>query len=164
VAVHVVDCAVILAWALEENGPDTSLAALERLATHGAVVPGLWPLEIGNALLTALRQKRLTPQRFDILANIKELRVDVDRRTNDFALTRILSLARRHNLITYDATYLELAARSGLALATYDRELADAANCRPYVVRVAQHEGLHLGLKLACALTSHYCNCTLPVR
>jgi predicted nucleic acid-binding protein len=36
-------------------------------------------------------------------------------------------LARAHRLTFYDAAYLELAKREGLALATFDRELLVAA-------------------------------------
>jgi predicted nucleic acid-binding protein len=137
-AIVVVDCAAILAWALEEQTPETSLPVLERVASHGAIVPGIWPLEIGNALIIALRQRRLTSERFDkVLANIKELRIEMDKQTNHFAFSRILSLARRHRLTTYDAAYLELAARSGLPLATYDRELAVAANDEGVLVLAA---------------------------
>lgn len=83
----------------------------------------------------AVRQKRLNSDRLDkVLANIKELKIDVDKRTNEFAWTRILSLARRHDLTTYDASYLELAARGGLALATYDRDLAEAAKSEGVLV------------------------------
>ena len=41
--------------------------------------------------------------------------------------TSIRDLARRHNLTAYDASYLELAMRSGLPLATLDRQFADVA-------------------------------------
>lgn len=37
-----------------------------------------------------------------------------------------MALARHHELSAYDATYLDLALRSGAALATFDRKLADA--------------------------------------
>jgi predicted nucleic acid-binding protein len=36
-------------------------------------------------------------------------------------------LARRHGLTVYDASYLELAQRHGVALATLDAALAEAA-------------------------------------
>jgi predicted nucleic acid-binding protein len=39
----------------------------------------------------------------------------------------VLSLARGHGLSAYDATYLELALRRGLPLATLDRRLRAAA-------------------------------------
>ena len=38
-----------------------------------------------------------------------------------------MSLARRHRLTAYDAAYLELATREGIALATLDAELERAA-------------------------------------
>jgi predicted nucleic acid-binding protein len=40
---------------------------------------------------------------------------------------RILHLMRAHHLTAYDATYLELACRLGLPLATKDRDLLVAA-------------------------------------
>jgi predicted nucleic acid-binding protein len=38
-----------------------------------------------------------------------------------------LLLARRFGLTAYDAAYLELAKRKGLPLATFDKELIEAA-------------------------------------
>jgi predicted nucleic acid-binding protein len=40
----------------------------------------------------------------------------------------VLSLARAHRLSAYDATYLELALRRGLPLATLDGKLKAAAS------------------------------------
>ena len=40
----------------------------------------------------------------------------------------MLSLARAHGLSSYDAAYLELALRRGLALATLDKKLKAAAS------------------------------------
>jgi len=42
-------------------------------------------------------------------------------------LKEILSLARKHGISTYDASYLDLAMRSGLPVATRDAALAKAA-------------------------------------
>jgi predicted nucleic acid-binding protein len=47
-------------------------------------------------------------------------------RSTEHALTDTLQLARRHNLSTYDASYLELALRDGLPLATNDADLRNA--------------------------------------
>ena len=43
------------------------------------------------------------------------------------ALASTLDLARRYHLSAYDASYLELALRAGLPLATLDADLAKAA-------------------------------------
>lgn len=39
----------------------------------------------------------------------------------------VVTLARAHNLTAYDASYLELALRRGLPLASQDRRFRDAA-------------------------------------
>lgn len=43
------------------------------------------------------------------------------------AFSRTLARARAYNLSTYDASYLELALREGLPLATLDKDLKKAA-------------------------------------
>jgi predicted nucleic acid-binding protein len=45
-----------------------------------------------------------------------------------------MRLAARHGLTVYDAAYLELALRRGLALATLDRELRAAAQTEGVVL------------------------------
>jgi predicted nucleic acid-binding protein len=50
-----------------------------------------------------------------------------DQETNDHVWDRTLELADRHNLTVYDATYLELAMRLSLPLATLDEDLRKAA-------------------------------------
>ena len=39
----------------------------------------------------------------------------------------IFALARTHNVSSYDASYLDLAMRKGLPIATLDKNLSDAA-------------------------------------
>jgi predicted nucleic acid-binding protein len=100
---------------------------LDRLVSDSALAPAIWPLEIANALRTAERRGRLQPA--DI-PRVRELLVSlpvtievVDLRN---ALGEVLDLARRLDLTAYDTTYLELAARRGLALATVDDRLRAA--------------------------------------
>lgn len=124
----VVDCSLAVTWCFEDEASPEGDALLERMQEEGAVVPALWHLEIGNVLLQAERRGRITPA--DQAARIELLRklpVDTDAETTARALTEILSLARAQRLTTYDAAYLELAARRGWPLATKDRELRDAA-------------------------------------
>jgi predicted nucleic acid-binding protein len=127
-AVLVVDGAITLAWALADELDSDSLDILERVARHGAVVPGIWSLEVGNGMLSAVRQKRIKFEQVKtILADISELPIVIDRRTHELAWGRVMSLAQRHVLTTYDAAYLELAIRTESALATLDKALAKAA-------------------------------------
>ncbi|MBJ7414832.1 MAG: type II toxin-antitoxin system VapC family toxin [Niveispirillum sp.] len=60
----------------------------------------------------------------EFLALLRDLDIEVDQSPDQAA---ILSLVRQHRLTAYDAAYLELAVRERLPLATFDRELAKAA-------------------------------------
>ena len=124
----VLDCSVAIAWCIEDEvTPETDLL-LDRAQAEGASVPGLWPLELGNVLLVAVRRGRLSAMDVTArLAIIAELPIRIDSETAARALHDILALARTERLTTYDAAYLELAMREGLPLATRDRDLARAA-------------------------------------
>ncbi len=123
----VLDASVAVAWLL----PDEVRAGLEALqdslVDEGAIVPALWPIEVGNALLVAARRGRINLKELEPLVRaIQALQIEIDTATAEHALTRTLELARQHRLTTYDATYLELAIRTGLPLATLDRDLRRA--------------------------------------
>lgn len=94
----------------------------------GIVVPSVWPYEVANALLKALRRKRLPKE--DYLAArtlLDALRPAIDDEGVRCAATRIADLALHHGLSVYDAAYLELAMRKQLALASRDAALNRAA-------------------------------------
>ena len=59
VAAVVVDCAFILAWALDEEKGDALVDVLELVSRHGGEVPRIWPAELANALLKLVRRKLL---------------------------------------------------------------------------------------------------------
>jgi predicted nucleic acid-binding protein len=61
------------------------------------------------------------------VAALGRLNIAVDDETAARALSDTLNLARRYKLSAYDATYLELALRAGLPLATLDADLLKAA-------------------------------------
>ena len=46
----VLDRSVTLAWCFEDERSDATDALLRQAAVSGAVAPGLWPLEVLNAL------------------------------------------------------------------------------------------------------------------
>jgi hypothetical protein len=49
----VLDSAMALAWILPGEGNPVTNSVLEMVTEAGALVPGLWPLEIANVLLMA---------------------------------------------------------------------------------------------------------------
>ncbi|WP_217995111.1 type II toxin-antitoxin system VapC family toxin [Methylogaea oryzae] len=62
----------------------------------------------------------------EFLGLIQQMAITADSATFAQGLGDTLQLARRYNLSAYDASYLELALREGLPLATLDSGLRDA--------------------------------------
>lgn len=92
------------------------------------MVPSLWHVELANVLLQAEKRGRLTQREVaEAIALVSRLRITVDNETTTRAWREILSTARDEGLTTYDASYLELAVRRGLSLATKDGALSRAA-------------------------------------
>lgn len=127
-AQFVVDASVVMSWCFADEADAYADGVLDRLAQDEAVVPSVWPLEIGNVLLVAERRKRLSEAdsaRF--LALLAELPIVVEPEPPQRMLREILGLARELGLSTYDAAYLDLAMRLGLPIATNDAALRKAA-------------------------------------
>ncbi len=116
----VIDSSAALSWCFEDEASPGSDALFEQVRDHGALVPGLWHLEVANVLL----QAENVAMRLEL---ISELPITTDNETTTRAWREILALARVEGLTTYDATYLELAIRRGLPLMTKDAALIAAA-------------------------------------
>lgn len=88
----------------------------------------LWPIEMGNAFVFALRAQRMTAsQRTASIEALGLLPIEIDSATLTSIWGPTLALADQHRLTAYDACYLELASRRRLPLATLDRALRTAA-------------------------------------
>lgn len=126
----VLDCSAVVPWLFEDEATKETDLLLEELAAGSiAWVPSLWHLELGNVLLGAMRRKRVDQAGVEaFLCQLAELEIMVDSETATRAWGKTLDLAQQHGLSTYDASYLELALRRGLPVATLDRQLGEA--CR----------------------------------
>jgi predicted nucleic acid-binding protein len=123
----VLDNSVVMAWALGEEDPGAD-RVMDLLADAEAQVPGVWPLELANALVVAERRGRLTgAEAVRAREIVLALPIRVVQETPERVVTAILALARDQGLSVYDACYLDLAMREGLPLATLDVRLRDAA-------------------------------------
>jgi predicted nucleic acid-binding protein len=127
VAALVLDCSAALSWFMpDEGGPDAA-ELRERVTNEGAVVPVLWPIEVGNVFLFAMRRRRINAsQRAAALEALGQLPIEIDPGTLNEIWTATLALADELRLTLYDACYLELARRRALPLATLDKELRNA--------------------------------------
>lgn len=124
----VLDASVALAWCFEDEGGAYAPEVLASLRHTEAVVASLWPLEVCNGLVVAERRDRLdaaAATRFIEL--LRSLPIVVDPVARRRALTSVRALARARDLSAYDASYLELAVRLGVPLATLDSGLRRAA-------------------------------------
>lgn len=93
-----------------------------------ALVPMTWGLEVANVIAKAELKALVTEARSgEFLEMLEDLDIEVDPVTFAHALSDTLQLAWRYKLSAYDASYLELALRSGMSLATLDEDLQKAA-------------------------------------
>ena len=128
----IVDNSVVISWCFQDEMSEYADAVLDRLADAHALVPGIWPLEVTNVLLMAQKKKRLSragSARF--LELLRSLPIVVEQEIPARVFAEIFALAEDTGLSTYDASYLDLAMREGLPLASLDKSLQKAAkNCR----------------------------------
>ena len=131
----VADASIILSWAYRETNVHLAEPVLRLIASRGAIVPAIWPMEIANSLELSLLRKRISPEQYwPLLAAIRELDIQVEALVEDRIWDEVASLARRHQLTIYDAQYLETAHRLKLPLATFDNALIAAARAEGVAV------------------------------
>lgn len=101
---------------------------LDAMKKTNAMVPVTWGLEVANVIARAEAKGIVTEARSGAFLEMLEgVDIEVDSATFAHALTGTLQLARRYKLSAYDASYLELALRLGMPLATLDDDLQKAA-------------------------------------
>ncbi len=125
------DASAALSWCLQRSDTgeaamsDAVMGAVER---EGALVPSLWFVAVANGVLATERRGLLpVAEARGFLAILKSLPIDRDEAPAGERQERVLQLAGAFGSTAYDATYLELAERTGSRLATFDRRLAEAA-------------------------------------
>lgn len=122
----VADNSVVLAWYLASQSTGYSAKILGRVAHDQVHVPVVWSLEFANALRQLERRRKLNPDATTaILDAVNALGLQSD--PTPPGQRRLLDIARQYELSVYDASYLELAIRLSVKLATQDGPLAAAA-------------------------------------
>ncbi len=124
----VIDNSIVMTWCFEDETNKYADYVLDRLETSTGFAPSIWPLEVCNVLLVAERKKRIgeaDSTRFITL--LAELPIMVEQESPERMIKEVFALARKHKLSSYDASYLDLAMRKGLPMATSDKNLREAA-------------------------------------
>jgi predicted nucleic acid-binding protein len=130
----VLDASVTTAWLLQDDpGGYADLILGNDDSTEAFIfAPALWIEEVTNTFLLIHRRKRAPAQAIEFFFDrLESLPITVSNsETVLYAATMrdIHRLASKHGLTAYDATYLDLAMRLELPLATLDRQLRQAAN------------------------------------
>ena len=132
----VVDNSVVMAWGLDESSRYAD-AIMDLVSQAEVLVPGIWPLEFANALLVAERRTRLSEaEAMRLKELVLEIPITVVSEPVSRILSDILALAREQGISCYDASYLDLAMREAVPLATIDNALREAARrCRVTVMK-----------------------------
>jgi predicted nucleic acid-binding protein len=124
----VVDNSIVMTWFFQDQANPYSDSILDRLTEASAFVPSIWPLEVVNVLLTAERKKYIgQADSIRFISLLLQLPIVVDYESPQKVMQDLIGLGRSHRLSSYDASYLSLAMRKGLPLATLDKNLQRAA-------------------------------------
>ena len=126
---YVIDASVGIAWVRADQATPETGKLLEKVESgERAVVPALWFAEVANSLLLQQRRHRLSTDELKLaLETLASLNLVVDEEAAVSAFGQTSELAQEHGLTVYDATYLELALRLKLPLASRDGALRKAA-------------------------------------
>jgi predicted nucleic acid-binding protein len=122
----VIDNSVVCGLVFANQSTAYTEAIAARLPDEQIHAPALWELECVNVLRTAcLRERMIASEAQELLAKFEALPIEVDRSV--VSRGELLALALRFGLTSYDASYLELALRLQLPIATKDGPLHGAA-------------------------------------
>lgn len=118
----VIDASIAASWLLPDELQCTSLADLGSSELHA---PMLFWAETRNILVVSERRKRLSVDMLsEALSILDAIAVNLDEAPDG---SRVVQLARSHQLTVCDALYVELALRLQTPIWTLDRKLAAAA-------------------------------------
>jgi predicted nucleic acid-binding protein len=128
-ATFVIDASATLPWCLKDEETAWTISLLRRLAMGDQIiVPAHWPTEVSNGLLMAFRRKRILVGRAGLFWDeLAVLPITVEPALSPNQAKAVLALCDQYSLTVYDATYLELAKRNAVPLATLDSALMKAA-------------------------------------
>lgn len=120
------DASAALVLVIDDEPDEPVMPIVTALGAGRAVVPALWRFEVANALETSRRRGRVDEmglvQAIDLIDGIDPVHDD-----EPLSVAGLIDVARRYGVTPYDASYLALALRRGLPIATTDSRLRQSA-------------------------------------
>jgi predicted nucleic acid-binding protein len=126
----VLDNTVTMAWCFTDEATEFTETLLSRLSnlTDSAIVPALWLYEVVNVTELAVRKGRITAEKASaFLESLADLPIAIENPALPQMFVSVRALVGQYELTAYDASYLELAIRHNLPIASSDRALMNAA-------------------------------------
>lgn len=119
---YVIDSAFMLAHLLPDETFDNVQEFFDRLKIEPVVLiaPYIFPFEVFNGTQTAVIRKRITPK---LARKLQEQFIRITVEPQEVNLVNVSSIAEKHLLSIYDASYLYLAENLKIPLLTLDNEL-----------------------------------------
>ena len=119
----ILDCSVYMSWCLNEDTIKASSKILNSITKKGIIVSSLWVYEVTNTLTVSVRRKKLTvADARGLINDIQLLPIEFDKPTTE-SMFGIFNIANEHKLSAYDAAYIELALRTNMQIASFDKEV-----------------------------------------
>jgi predicted nucleic acid-binding protein len=126
----VLDNTVTMAWCFTDEATEFTETLLSRLSnlTDSAIVPALWLYEVVNVTELAVRKGRITAEKANaFLESLADLPIAIEYPALPQMFVSVRALVGQYKLTAYDASYLELAIRHNLPIASSDKALVKAA-------------------------------------
>ncbi len=121
----VLDASVAIAWFLRKQVIAYTNRLRLRAKREPLQVPALWRLEVINAVWALQRRGQISERAADTAVDLLSS-LALNEHANERSMRETLAMARRHNLSSYDATYLALASNLRIPLGCKDGPLRDA--------------------------------------
>lgn len=120
------DASSTLSWCFPQEKTPQAEALFRRAQDAEILVPAIWPLEVSHVIRRALREERIDQADVDaFLSHLATLDFQVD--ISIYTVPDALLQVEYFGLTSYDASYLALAERRGVPLATNDQRMQKAA-------------------------------------
>jgi len=124
----VIDASAAVALLLDEDAKFPNIGSLSELAEDSLAAPSHWPAELGNALVSNVRRRRLARDEIArLMDQIERMGVEILPPPSPAETALIAEQALDLGLTFYDAAYIRLALTSGASLLTLDRQMRDVA-------------------------------------